>query len=284
MLQTLCVIVTNEYRKQLEESMQYQAWTAEMLKNGLEVVLVVASEDICDKIEQDHQTLYISDKAFVLEKLQSRAFYTIALYHKGTTEGLFGTEFAIEDLTELEADFFEKVYQRFEGIPWHIIDTKRLSIREMYPGDLDGLYEMYEDPEVTRFTENLFSEKEKELQYIHDYIHHVYSYYGFGTWMLVDKESGELIGRAGFNYRPGFEDVELGFVIGKKHWRKGYAYEACRVLMDLAKQAYEFDRIQALAIEENEASVALLKKLGFIYIEEIELDGQAYQRYLYDIV
>ena len=280
MLRKLFVIVTCEYAKELKDSAKYQKWVMSMSKNGLEVLLFVASEDICDKIEQNQDILYITDKAFVLEALQAKGMYTIALYHSGTTDSLFGTLFAIEDLSDMETEFFHKVWQRFEGIPWHIIETDRLIIREMCPSDLDGLYEMYEDPDVTRYTEGLFQDKEKELQYIHDYINNVYSYYGFGTWMLVHKNGGELIGRAGFNYRPGYEDVELGFVIGKKYWRNGFAYEACKKLLEIGKSVYELENVQALVMEDNEASVCLLKKLGFFYQEDIELDGQKYQKYL----
>ena len=74
--------------------------------------------------------------------------------------------------------------------------------------------------------------------------------------------------------------MELGFVIGEPYWRKGYAYEVCSHLMEIGKCAYEFEKVQALVKKENEASKGLLKKLGFIYIEDILWDGEEYQRYL----
>ena len=50
--------------------------------------------------------------------------------------------------------------------------------------------------------------------------------------------------------------------------------------MEIGKSVYEFDKVQALVKKENEASIHLLKKLGFHYEKEIVLDGEEYQRYL----
>ena len=123
--------------------------------------------------------------------------------------------------------------------------------------------------------------KEREKQYINDYIENIYKYYGFGTWLIHRKEDGKLIGRAGFNYRPGFEEAELGFVIGRSYWRKGYAYEVCRHLLQLGRDVFELEKVQALVDERNIASIALLQKLGFSYVENVILEGQKYSRYLY---
>ena len=60
-----------------------------------------------------------------------------------------------------------------------------------------------------------FADKDKETQYIQDYIKNVYEFYGFGMWTVVEKASGQVIGRAGVSYREGFSLPELGFMIGK---------------------------------------------------------------------
>ena len=90
-----------------------------------------------------------------------------------------------------------------------------------------------------------------------------------------------LIGRAGFNFRPGYDEVELGFVIGYPFWRNGYAYEVCSHLLQLGKAVFEFEKVQALVDKENTASICLLEKLGFFYIENVTVDGHEYRRYLY---
>ena len=224
--------------------------------------------------------LYLSDDAELLTFLQSQGCYTVAVYHEGVSGLLTGTQYAVEGTEDVEWEYLQKVYQRFAGEPWDITQTPRCTLREMSEKDVDDLYKLYESPLVTRYMEGLFPDKEQEKQYIRDYIKNVYEYYGFGTWLVHRKEDGKLIGRAGFNYRPGFEEVELGFVIGEPYWRNGYAYEICSHLMEIGRTVYELDTVQALVKKENEASIHLLEKLGFHFKEEIIWDGEVYQRYL----
>lgn len=229
---------------------------------------------------QKEGVLYLCDDTDTLAFLQEQGCYTVAVYHEGVNGLLSGTKYAVEGMEDIEWEYLQKVYQRFVGEPWDITQTSRCKLREMCTADVDDLYELYDSPLVTRYMEGLFPQKEQEKQYIQEYIKNVYEYYGFGTWLIHRKEDGKLIGRAGFNYRSGYEEVELGFVIGEPYWRNGYAYEVCSHLMELGRSVYEFDAVQALVKKENEASVRLLEKLGFHYKEEILLDGEEYQRYL----
>ncbi len=229
---------------------------------------------------QKEGTLYLSDDAEMLFFLQAQGCYTVAVYHDGVNGTLPGTQYAVEGTEDIDWEYLEKVYQRFAGEPWDITQTQRCTIREMGVFDVDDLYELYDSPLVTRYMEGLFEEKDKEIQYIQDYIKNVYEYYDFGTWLVHRKEDGHLIGRAGFNYRPGFDEVELGFIIGEPYWGKGYAYEVCSHLMEIGRSVYGFEKVQALVKKENEASVHLLEKLGFSFEEEIVWDGEVYQRYL----
>ena len=224
--------------------------------------------------------LYLSDNAEILAFIQSQGCYTVAVYHEGVSGILSGTQYAVEGTEEVEWEYLQKVYRRFAGKPWDITQTDRCTIREMSVADVDDLYELYDSPLVTRYMEGLCTKKEQEIQYIQDYIKNVYEYYDFGIWLIHRKEDGQLIGRAGFYYRPGFEEVELGFLIGQPYWRRGYAYEVCSHLMEMGKSIYEFDKVQAVVKKENMASVYLLKKLGFHFEEEIVLEGEECHRYL----
>lgn len=224
--------------------------------------------------------LYLSDNAEILAFIQSQGCYTVAVYHEGVSGILSGTQYAVEGTEEVEWEYLQKVYRRFAGKPWDITQTDRCTIREMSVADVDDLYELYDSPLVTRYMEGLCTKKEQEIQYIQDYIKNVYEYYDFGIWLIHRKEDGQLIGRAGFYYRPGFEEVELGFLIGQPYWRRGYAYEVCSHLMEMGKSIYEFDKVQAVVKKENLDSVYLLKKLGFHFEEEIVLEGEECHRYL----
>lgn len=290
MLRKIILIFTDEYKDKIMDSHGFCCFSQEMKEHGAEVVLYgktsweMLLQEGNNKWEEPdiEDELFISDNGEILEKLQEDSGFTIACYHENV-EGILGaTQYAIEGLEEIEWEYLQKVYQRYRNIPWDITQTKRCLVREMGPGDLDDLYELYADERVTRYTEALFQDKEQEKQYIEGYIEHIYKYFGFGTWLIHRKEDGKLIGRAGFNFRPGFDEVELGFVIGYPFWRKGYAYEVCSHLLELGKNVFEFERMQALVDKENEASIRLLEKLGFYFEQDVMVDGCEYRRYLYE--
>lgn len=190
-----------------------------------------------------------------------------------------GVPYAVTDTEDLDENYLERIWRRYRGIPWEICQTDRCIVRETVPEDVESFYEIYRDKEITRYMENLFEDREKERQYIRDYIEKVYGFYGFGMWTVCLRETGEVIGRAGLSMREGFEEPELGYVIGKKWQRQGIAEEVCREILAYGREELGFERVRALMHPENAASKRLCHKLGFQYAEEIEWEGIRYDSY-----
>lgn len=191
-------------------------------------------------------------------------YYVVGVCHNDNKDAHFtNIKYIVEDFTELDWSYFVKYWQRYTGSPWHILDTERCRIREMCPEDLNDLYDLYADKRICEYTEDLFTNRIAELNYIKDYVKNMYGFYNYGTWIVEDKFTGKMIGRAGFSARPGFEDPELGFVISPSLWRHGYAYEVCTALIDYGKNELGFKRIHSFVRPENTASICLLNKLGF---------------------
>ena len=94
----------------------------------------------------------------------------------------------------------------------------------------------------------------------------------------MEKNTGDVIGRAGFSYRAGYDEPELGFIIGVPWQRKGYAEEACRAILDYGWNNLCFDRVQVLVETENEPSLRLCDKLGFHGADELTMDDKRYFR------
>ena len=191
-----------------------------------------------------------------------------------------GVDMIVEGLEEVDVNFLEKVYQRYHHIPWKIAETERCVIRELSLDDLDALFELYGDEEIVKYTENLYPyEEERDFQVA--YINNMYRFYGYGMWLVFSKETGELIGRAGLEHREynGETELELGYVIGTKFQRQGYATEVCQRILGIAKEMTDFPRINCLIESENEASIRLVEKMGFSHLEDMELDGKLMKRY-----
>lgn len=181
--------------------------------------------------------------------------------------------YAIMDFEGVDYAYLCDIYKRFFHIPWTILETERCVLREMTPEDLDALYEVYADPEVSRYTENLYEDRGQELAYIKDYIEHVYRFCGLGIWVVVDKQMNKLIGRAGLAFRDGYDTPEIGFIIGKEYQRQGYAYEVCRAILKYCK-SLDMNLIRVIYQRENLASEELCKKLGFVMTGAFKEDGK----------
>lgn len=78
---------------------------------------------------------------------------------------------------------------------------------------------------------------------------------------LPGADGARIIGCAGI--APGEDGaVELGYWIARDHWGRGYATEAARAVLSIAR-ALRHGRIEASHFLDNPASGRVLRKLGF---------------------
>lgn len=203
----------------------------------------------------------------------------VAAILSGGEKDFAGIPYAVTDADNLDEAYLKRIWQRYRKIPWKICETARCVVRETMPEDLESFYGIYRDKSITAYMEDLFQDREEERNYINEYIEKVYGFYGFGMWSVCLKETGEVIGRAGFSMREGFEEPELGYVIGKRWQRQGIAAEVCREILAWGRDEMGFEEVRALMHPENAASERLCRKLGFACAGETELDGTVYNSY-----
>lgn len=72
----------------------------------------------------------------------------------------------------------------------------------------------------------------------------------------------ELIGGVGFGRMPDGEQ-EFGYWIVRPHWGQGYATEAARAVVEIARDSLRLKRLRAGHFLDNPASGRVLAKLGF---------------------
>lgn len=203
----------------------------------------------------------------------------------------YGVEMLIEGFDEVDDAFLLRVFERHHHIPWTIARTKRCVLREFSMADFDALTALYDvpglafflDEDGTRrpgFIEPLYP-REEERAYQENYIRHMYRYYGYGMWLVLDRKSGALIGRAGLenrNYPEGVQ-LELGYLIHPAWQRRGIATEVCTAIIDYARSALMCGQLNLLTDADNLASIALAEKLGFRYVEDTDVSGSRTRRY-----
>lgn len=83
---------------------------------------------------------------------------------------------------------------------------------------------------------------------------------------LPGADGARLVGNVGLSLVDG--EVSLGYWIGRPFWGQGYATEAARALLSLAK-ALGHRRVVASHFVDNPASGRVLRKLGFCPTGEV---------------
>lgn len=291
------VIENKEARQEMERWAQvYQNGSFQVEIYGIEELLMADGVEVRLSEEApvtQENTLWITDAPYFAKMLQEgwKEVPVLAYLHEDDsgeyTSGIGASDrdrdfsccrYAMMHPLELDAEYFELIYRRLKRLPWDILETERCTLRESTVVDVPAFYEIYKEPSITAYMENLFPTPEEENAYMEDYIDKVYAYYDFGVWTVLEKATGQVIGRAGLSYREGFEDPELGFVIGVPWQGQGLAYEVCSAILDYGRRVLDFERVQALVEPGNKASLELCGKLGFEEPESLTLEGREYIR------
>lgn len=200
---------------------------------------------------------------------QERNQGAAAVYYerKGSMENV-SADLIVQGFEEIGVQFLDRIHKRRNGLPWNILYTSRTCVREITLSDLDELYELYEGEGITDYTEPLFA-REKEEEYTKSYISYMYRYYGYGMWVVCDRVSGKLLGRAGIEHHDeengeGEVLMELGYMIRKEYQNKGYATEVCKAILEYACEELQMNQLHCFIHPKNYASIRVAEKLGFL--------------------
>lgn len=93
----------------------------------------------------------------------------------------------------------------------------------------------------------------------------------WGTWLVMLKSSGKIIGDIGFKGKPDEQKaVEIGYGFLEEYWHKGYATEAVTPLIEWAWATGAVEAIKADTELGNHGSVRVLEKMNMQKIAESE--------------
>ncbi len=145
--------------------------------------------------------------------------------------------------------------------------TERLLLRPCWPEDARGLYDAIADEGIVRNLARApwpYSEQDA-VQFAA--LEHRASY---PTFLLLQRTDGapRLVGACGLGECDG--EAELGYWIARPYWGLGYASEAAKAVIAVAK-AIGHERLVAGHFTDNPASGRVLRKLGFSATGKTEL-------------
>ena len=145
----------------------------------------------------------------------------------------------------------------------HILDTDRLRLRTVGPDDAPFYLSLLNS---APFIANIGDRGIRTLASAREAIVTgpvaMQAARGHSIYLVELKATGEAIGMAGLIKRDTLADVDLGYAYLPPHFGKGYASEAARALLLHARDTLGLRRLLAITSLHNEASHALLLKIG----------------------
>ena len=162
--------------------------------------------------------------------------------------------------------------------PKIFLETERLILRELLPGDAEDLFVLDSDPEVHKYLGNKPVQSVDECRDIIEFVRSQYSANGIGRWATIEKSSGKFIGWAGLKYFK--EEVnqhinfyDVGYRLIKSYWGKGYATEAAIAAVVYGFNVLKAKEIYAMIDSGNGASRRVLEKAGLKHVEPFLFEG-----------
>ncbi|KQV43332.1 MULTISPECIES: GNAT family N-acetyltransferase [unclassified Rhizobium] len=158
------------------------------------------------------------------------------------------------------------------------IETDRLRLRPYRRTDFDHYAALFADPQVTRFIGGVpFSREQSWTRFLRQV--GMWHYFGFGFLALQDKETGQLIGEAGFHdlhrvITPSLEGkMETGWALSPAAHGKGYATEAVSAMLRWGDQYHPALKKACIIDIENVASIRVATKLRFHEVRRTTYHG-----------
>lgn len=219
------------------------------------------------RIEGQTFTVVVSDEKEALLAAQAAGRAVL-----GVGKSCEGVEIpaVAQDWSCVSLKLAEQIARRKAELPWIICAGERVTVREAAKSDWNGLIKwgpFKEWPDQAAFQA---------------YIDGQYKFYEYGLWLIEEKKTGLLLGRAGV-WNPDEETcrrlkaageesgeyLELGYEVFSPYRGKDFAKEACQAIMAYADWELEC-RLCVRIWPDNLPSLSLAEKLGFRRLREPE--------------
>lgn len=151
-----------------------------------------------------------------------------------------------------------------------ILESQRLTLRELNLSDAAFIQKIVNTKDfLTYIGDKKVFDRQSAEHYIQSGPAQSYKTHGFGLWLMQLKSDKQPIGLCGLLKRDTLEDVDVGFAVMPKHYRKGYTFEAAKACLDYGRHKLGIQKIVGITDSANTASIQLLNKLGMQYRKTI---------------
>ena len=151
-----------------------------------------------------------------------------------------------------------------------ILETGRLLLRRQTIEDLDDLWALYCDPEITRYIPDAPRSREEAGEELEWHKNGHPRRPELGLWATIHKETVKFIGRCGLLpwTIDGREEVEVAYTIARDYWGQGLGTEAALAILHYGFEQLNLSRLICRIDAENVASQKIAEKIGMSFEKE----------------
>lgn len=163
-----------------------------------------------------------------------------------------------------------------------VSQSRRIILRELTADDAAFILELVNDPDWLRFIgDREIGDLAAARRYIIDGPVISYREHGFGLWAMTLRDSGTAIGLCGFLKREELDEADLGYALLPAYRHQGYALESCRTALEYGASALAQSQVLAIVSPDNQRSIRLLEKLGFVFLRTFKFGDEQRESHLY---
>ena len=150
------------------------------------------------------------------------------------------------------------------------LQTERLNLRPITKLDLDYVHELHSLPETDAFNTLGIPKNIEETEIILEkWLFENNKENNINFTFIIElnsqEETNEIIGLIGINLgKEKYKNAEIWFKFHKNYWKKGYATESARKIIDFGFENLQLHRIEAGCAIGNIGSISVLEKIGMI--------------------
>ncbi len=151
-----------------------------------------------------------------------------------------------------------------------ILETQRLILRHQVLEDLDNLWTLYCDPEITKYIPDAPRSRDEAKEELEWHMHGHPRNPQLGLWATLHKETGKFIGRCGLLpwSIDGQNEVEIAYTIARDYWGQGLASEAAQAILNYGFEQLNLTRLICTIDPEHIASQKVAEKIGMKFEKE----------------
>jgi RimJ/RimL family protein N-acetyltransferase len=159
-----------------------------------------------------------------------------------------------------------------------VLTTERLVLRQIGEDDLRPHMTLLNTPAVMQHLGGV--QPRGVIAAKHEASRASFAAHGFGFMLMIERATGEIVGHCGLRHvahplAPNPADHEIGWLVREDRWRRGYAYEAMRAVIDWGFAVHHAPRIVAITTQINTGSWRLMEKLGMIRVAQLDFNDPA---------